>query len=107
MGQRLLIFHFVCLGWILFRSESMATVWEILSGLATRWGPAEEVGLAVVLCIAAGIGVQFVPKGWMRALERGFGGLHPAVQGMILAGVLLVIDVLGADGVAAFIYFQF
>ena len=105
--HRLLIFHIVCLGWVLFRSESMAVVGEILGRLGSAWGPAPAVTLPVVSCIAVGIGAQFVPKAWMERWELRFGGLHPAVQGVALAGVLWVVDVLGADGVAAFIYFQF
>ncbi len=106
-AQRLVIFHFVCLGWILFRSDSMQTVWEILRRLGTAWGPAEAVTLPVVLCVTAGLAVQFTPKPWLRGLEVGFARLNPALQGAALAVVLLVVDVLGTDGVAAFIYFQF
>ena len=107
LAQRLVIFHFVCLGWILFRSESMPVVGEILGRLATAWGPAEAVTLPVVLCITAGVGVQFVPKGWMSRGEGWFARLHPLAQGGLLGLVLFAVDVLGADGVAAFIYFQF
>lgn len=107
LAQRLVIFHFVCLGWILFRSDSMGTVGEILRRLGTEWGAAPAVTLPVMLCIVTGIGVQFVPKGWMQRLEAGFGTMHPVMQGAALACVLLAVDVLGADGVAAFIYFQF
>jgi hypothetical protein len=86
----------------------MAIVREILTRLATAWGePAEAVTLPVILCIAAGLGAQFIPKPTMEKLQAGFGRMHPALQGAALALVLFAVDVLGADGVAAFIYFQF
>ena len=107
LAQRVVIFHFVCLGWILFRSESMGVVGEILTRLGTAWGPAEAVTLPVILCIVAGLGTQFVPKDWMLNLDGWFGRMHPVAQGVGLAMVLFAVDVLGADGVAAFIYFQF
>ena len=59
------------------------------------------------MSVTAGLAVQFTPKPWLRGLEVGFARLNPALQGAALAVVLLVVDVLGTDGVAAFIYFQF
>ena len=50
---------------------------------------------------------QFVPP---RAVERAqvqFTLLGPGLQVACLAGALTVIDVLGPDGVAPFIYFRF
>ena len=41
--QRLVTFHFVCLGWVLFRSDSLATAWKMLLRLFS-WGPAALVG---------------------------------------------------------------
>ena len=40
-------------------------------------------------------------------LQAGFSRWAPAVQGLALAVALVVIDSLGSEGVAAFIYFQF
>ncbi len=50
---------------------------------------------------------QFVPP---RLVEHGqvrFATLGPGLQIACLAGALTVIDVLGPDGVAPFIYFRF
>jgi len=105
--QRVVIFHFVCLTWIFFRSESMTVVGEILARLGTAWGPAPAVTAPVVAAIALGLGVQWIPRPRVEQLQAGFARLGPALQGAVLALVLLTIDVLGSDGVAAFIYFQF
>ncbi|CAN5180236.1 MBOAT family protein [soil metagenome] len=105
-GRRLLIFHIVCLGWVLFRSGSMATTIEVLSRLAVP-GPAQLVTPVVILLIVAGIGVQFLPPNFRFRLREGFGNLRPVPMALGLASFLLVLDALGPEGVAPFIYFQF
>ncbi len=106
-GQRLVTFHLVCLGWIFFRADSLATAGELLSRLFTAWGPAPAVTPAILLAIAVGIAAQYVPRDGVLRLQDAFSRLTPTVQGVALAAVLFVIDALGPEGVAAFIYFQF
>jgi hypothetical protein len=62
---------------------------------------------AILLAIAIGIGAQYVPRDLVVRLQAGFSRWAPAVQGLALALALVVIDSLGSEGVAAFIYFQF
>ena len=51
---------------------------------------------------------QFVPPRARRAARQvRFTALGPGLQVACLAGALTVIDVLGPDGVAPFIYFRF
>ncbi len=38
-AARLLMFHLVCLGWLLFRADSMAQVWGMLVQIATNFDP--------------------------------------------------------------------
>jgi alginate O-acetyltransferase complex protein AlgI len=62
---------------------------------------------AALIAIAVGLGAQFVPR---HAVDSGlalFSRLGPVAQGVALAFALMVIDTLGPEGVAAFIYFQF
>ncbi len=54
-----------------------------------------------------GIGVQYVRPGMLAQIELGFGRLSTAVQAICLAVCLMVIDTLGPQGVAPFIYFRF
>lgn len=105
-GRRLLIFHIVCLGWVLFRSASMDTTIEILSRLAA-FGPVQMITPAVVLLIIAGIAVQYLPPDSRFRLRESFGALRPVPMALGLGGFLLVLDALGPEGVAPFIYFQF
>jgi len=104
---RLLTFHVVCLAWIFFRADSVATAFSLLGRLVTGGGPASLVTVPVVLAIAAGIGVQYVPAGTVARLTARFAQLRPAFQGGVAAAALVGIGVLGPQGVAPFIYYRF
>jgi D-alanyl-lipoteichoic acid acyltransferase DltB (MBOAT superfamily) len=105
--QRVVTFNLVCLGWVFFRSDSLTTAFQLLGRMFTAWGPAPLVTPLVLATIALMLAAQYVPRELpARVLDR-FSGLGPVVQGAILAGVLYAIVVLGPQGVAPFIYFQF
>jgi hypothetical protein len=101
------VFHVVCLGWVLFRAGSITVAWDVLTRLVTGWGPAPAVTPAVILAIVVGIGSQYVSRGTVVRVQAVFSRLVPVLQGVLLAFALAVIDGLGQEGVAAFIYFQF
>ena len=104
--QRLVIFHFVCFAWIFFRSETLGTVGEVLRGLVSDWTTV-DVALPVLLGLVVGLGSQAISKARIDRLQLSFASLHPSLQGAALACFLFTLDLLGPDGVAAFIYFQF
>lgn len=104
--RRFATFNLVCLGWVLFRADSMGRVGEIL-GRLTDWGPAPAVTPVVLALVAGGIAVQYVPSGLRTQLVDGFSRLRPVAMTAMLAGFLLVVDGFGPEGVAPFIYFQF
>ncbi len=104
--SRLATFHLVCLGWVLFRADSLGHVGEILSRLLD-WGAAPAVTPAVLLLVAGGIGVQYVPTDFRARLQAGFARLGPVTMTAALGVFLLILDGLGPEGVAPFIYFQF
>jgi len=106
--KRLGTFHLVCLAWVFFRADSLSTAWAILGRLFTGWDRATTlVTPAVLAAIAVGIAAQYVPGGVVNRGLIGFSRLRPALQGVVLAFTLMLIDALGPEGVAAFIYFQF
>ena len=106
--RRLATFHVVCLAWIFFRADSFGAAWEMITGLVTRWGePAPLVTTGVLLAIAVGIGSQYLPAGLPRAVMAQFSRLPVAGQAVVLALGLMVIQAMGPEGVAPFIYFQF
>ncbi|CAN5853612.1 MBOAT family protein [soil metagenome] len=104
--SRVATFHLVCLGWVLFRSDSLSQVGEIL-GRLLDWGAAPAVTPSVLLLVAGGIGVQYVPAATRARLQAGFSRLGPVAMTAALGVFLLILDGFGPEGVAPFIYFQF
>ena len=105
---RVLVFAFVTFAWIFFRSDSFAAVGAVIGRLFGHWDTVgAAVTPAVLIAIAVGIGVHYVPKAvWLRA-EAGLSVLNPLVQGVFLAAGFMLLDVLGPTGPSAFLYFKF
>jgi alginate O-acetyltransferase complex protein AlgI len=105
---RILTFQIVCFAWVFFRADSFPRAWQVLQRLFDAWGqPSPLVTTSVVLAIVFGIGVQYVRPSALRWIELRFGRLGTMLQAAALAVCLLVIDALGPQGVAPFIYFRF
>jgi len=104
---RLWVFHFVTVGWIFFRSDSIRDAGTFIGRALFSWGGPELVNSAVLLLIVAALLCQLLPKRVGLALEYRASLLPPAVQGVGFAVILLAIDILGPQGVAPFIYFAF
>jgi D-alanyl-lipoteichoic acid acyltransferase DltB (MBOAT superfamily) len=105
-GARFAVFHFVCFAWIFFRSESMGAVAEILGGITADWSSV-QIAAPVLLTLVVGLASQGLSERSALRLQSIFARLHPTLQGAALALFLFTIDLLGPEGVAAFIYFQF
>lgn len=104
--RRLGTFHLVCFGWVLFRSDSLASVGEILSRLLD-WGSAPAVTPVVIALIFGGLAVQYLSADWRLRVQAAFGRLSPVAMTAALGLFLVVLDGFGPEGVAPFIYFQF
>ncbi len=105
---RILTFHFVCFAWIFFRSDSFGSAWDMIEGLFTGWGePSPLVTSGVLLAIAVGIGSQYLPARLPRVVMARFSRLPVLAQATVLALALMLTSVLGPEGVAPFIDFQF
>ncbi len=105
--QWVLTFHVVCLAWIFFRADSVGTAFDIIGGIVSSTQPDELVTTLLAVVITAMLASQFVPPRTIERVQAHFTALGPGLQVAALAGALTVIDVLGPDGVAPFIYFQF
>jgi alginate O-acetyltransferase complex protein AlgI len=103
----LITFHVVCLAWIFFRAETFDVAWEIIWRLLTAWGGADAVTPLLLLVIAGSLAAQFWPPNFSTRVQLSFSRLAPAAQAATLAVGLVMIDALGPEGVAPFIYFQF
>ena len=88
--QRFVTFNLVCVGWVLFRADSIGSAFELLASVFTP-GTLTLVTPLVLLAIAASIGAQYLPRGPAIRLREGFSRLGPVVQGAALAVVLFLI----------------
>ncbi|MBV8455369.1 MAG: MBOAT family protein, partial [Acetobacteraceae bacterium] len=103
----LIVFHFVCFGWLFFRADSFDTAWLYLQMLVQGTPSLVQARPFTIGLIAIGMALQFAPP-----------DLHRRVAGWVLAwpewalgaasgALILAIDGVGPEGVAPFIYFQF
>lgn len=104
----LITFHIVCFCWIFFRSETLDVVWRYLGGMTARWDAEATLATPFVAgLVAVGMLFQFLPS----RLPEQFGAFAARLGwlglGLLLGGGIWLIEVLGPDGVAPFIYFQF
>lgn len=103
---RVLCFHAVCLGWVVFRSANLSEAQAVLGQLvAGEW--AFDLPPGPLLCVLAGIGLQYLPARFELRLNLLALRLQPVLHGAIFAAALLLIEVLGPSEPAPFIYFQF
>jgi hypothetical protein len=92
---------------VFFRADNMDGAWAVLAGLAGDWGVEPGLEPAVYAVLFLGLATQFLPANLLPRLDRFITRAPAAVQGLGLALFLLLLDVLGPEGVAGFIYFQF
>ena len=81
LGQRVATFALVCVGWVFFRADSMATAFSMLGRLVVGWttGP-ELVNTLVVASIALMLGLQYAPNRPALVLQERISALQPAVM---------------------------
>ncbi|MEZ5134372.1 MAG: MBOAT family O-acyltransferase [Acidimicrobiales bacterium] len=109
--QWTLTFTIVCGAWVFFRASSAGDAFAVFGLMFTSDAPTPAdamatlwLGLAIVV---ASVAVQFLPEQVGRRAGDTFSRLAPALQIVALAVGLVVIDALGPEGIAPFIYFQF
>ena len=102
-----LVFHFVCLAWIFFRSEDFGTALTYLGGFANFSAPVEFATPFIIGLLLVGLSFHFVPHDTVERTASVVRRLPPVAQGALGGLLLVVIDALGPEGIAPFIYFQF
>jgi alginate O-acetyltransferase complex protein AlgI len=107
--QWLLVFNVVCLAWVFFRAQSVDGAFEILGRIFGSFtsGGSGAVTLLLIIVVVGSVASQFVPPRIPERAEVWFGRLAPIVQLAALAVGLVLVDALGPEGIAPFIYFQF
>ena len=79
----------------------------MLGQLVSFGGGAALVAPLLIITIVAMLASQFVPPAVPRRAEVAFARLAPILQLGLLAIGLVVVNALGPEGIAPFIYFQF
>ena len=103
----LLTFNIVCLAWIFFRAPSFEIAWTILGRIVSAAPGDGTVPALLVAVVVVAVLAQFVPSVVSRRIDEYVVRLPPVAIALMIAVSLTVIDALGPEGVAPFIYFQF
>ena len=103
------VFHFVCAGWVLFNSDSLASATDVFLRLLRGWGGSgsELLNPMVLVVIAGSILVQFTPPRWTQRWTARLSQAPPLVIACGFAVWTAAVVALGPEGVADYIYFQF
>jgi alginate O-acetyltransferase complex protein AlgI len=102
-----LTFHFVCLSWIFFRSRSLSLAVEYLRGFANFSAAPTLITPFVVILIAVGIAIHFIPEGIEDGVRARLERVPVPALGVVFGAFLVLLAITAPSGVAPFIYFQF
>ncbi len=103
--NRLVCFHLVLFGWLLFRVTSLENLSEYLRGLAAFTG-GTRLSPHYFAILLLGVALHATSQVRIDALGRRFQQLPAAVQGAVYAGLVLLFSAATIDA-PSFIYFQF
>ena len=103
----LLTFHFVCLCWIFFRADNATRAADFLAGFANWSQPTSLLTPFLGSLIAFGLLIQFTSPNLLEQLDRVYHRIPTWAVGVLAGIALLLIEVVGGDSSAPFIYFQF
>ena len=101
------VFHFVCLGWIFFRADSFDTVLIYLGTMAHFGSGVTQLSPFTAALIGLGMALQFVSPPAVQRLARALVLWPEWALGAASGAVVVAVSALGPEGVAPFIYFRF
>jgi alginate O-acetyltransferase complex protein AlgI len=106
--QRVGVFAFVSVAWVFFRADSVgaafSVLWRLIAGLGSI---GSLVTWPVVGLVVLGVAIQYIPRGFVERLEGGLARIGWVGQAVVLTFGLFLIDTLGPQGAAEFLYFKF
>jgi D-alanyl-lipoteichoic acid acyltransferase DltB (MBOAT superfamily) len=105
--QSVIVFHIVCLTWVFFRADSVASTMYLLQGIAVvTWRPEFEVGFRfLAFHVVALLSVDLLNE--MRGEEYVLALVNYPVRVAMACTVMMCIALFSGTSVNAFIYFQF
>jgi D-alanyl-lipoteichoic acid acyltransferase DltB (MBOAT superfamily) len=103
----LLTFHFVCFTWIFFRASSLENALGILRGLGSlTWSTANLTPLVMGVLLLAAL-LHSLPTGWFDLSAAWVSRAPFWVQGLAMAGLVILIQTVAGRGSAPFVYGNF
>jgi hypothetical protein len=115
----IMVFHFVCFGWIFFRSGALGAnlpplvaTNQVLSQIASTLQPQifwsfAQAYATVLLLILLGFVLHYLPQSWYHLAERQFTRSPIVVKSLSLALLIWLVIQTASSDVVPFIYFQF
>ena len=104
----LFTFHFICLGWVFFRSETLSDAGSLLGQLFGSFlSPAPEINSVFVGVVIFALFAQMLSRQALANVQMQLSRLPVWVLAVSFGIWMLVVDQFGPEGVAPFIYFQF
>jgi D-alanyl-lipoteichoic acid acyltransferase DltB (MBOAT superfamily) len=100
-------FHFVCLGWIFFRSPNLSMAIQYLAGIFSPTDGFKQLTPFLLSLIVLGLLIHFIPRSWGEKMQRLIERLPVPAMVAGFGAFLLVLSAVSPAGVAPFIYFQF
>jgi alginate O-acetyltransferase complex protein AlgI len=100
-------FHFVCFTWIFFRSPDVPTALAILGRLGSFTFSVDNITLAMVGVMLAGVALHAIPVKWFDRTVEIFGRAPFLLQGAGLAAAVLLIEFFAGRGSTSFVYSNF
>jgi D-alanyl-lipoteichoic acid acyltransferase DltB (MBOAT superfamily) len=100
-------FHFVCFTWIFFRASSLENAVGVLRSLGALTWSADNLTPLVMAVLSIAAIIHCFPPRWFE-FSAGLAGRMPFwVQGLAMAGLILLIQTLAGRGSAPFVYGNF
>jgi len=109
----IITFHFVAACWIFFRARDFDTAIALFENIrqvvfqAEPWLAVMAAYKNVMIMLAAGFVMHFLPERSVQWLQRGFCAMPVAVKALIVGLVFWLVYATAASEVQPFIYFQF
>jgi len=100
-------FHFVLIGWIFFRSASLATAGDIFAQIASGTISFANVAPGFVLVMIIAAVAHYLPKNWYERSLTFYNESPFYVQAAAMALLVVAIQYVGATGAVPFIYNRF
>lgn len=103
----LVTFHFVCFAWIFFRAGTLTNAIAILRGIGSfSWSMGNITPPLIGVLLLAAI-LHWLPPNWFENATRVTAKTPFWVQGIAMAGLVLLIQTLAGRGSAPFVYGNF